>query len=86
MEKRLDRLLAWKLSHEGNRKFQRHLAGHLDEILTFLYKPAIEAANWPSEQALRPAVVLHFFYRINMRIRARMEMPDTAPRTAMMVL
>jgi len=57
LEKRLDRLLEWNLSHHGNRKFQKHLAGHTDEILTFLYDPDIEATNWPAEQAVRPLVV-----------------------------
>ena len=57
LEKRLDRLLEWNLSHHGNRKFQNHLAGHSDEILTFLYDADIEATNWPAEQAVRPVVV-----------------------------
>lgn len=57
LEKRLDRLLAWNLSNEANRRFQAHLAKHRDEILTFLYDPDIEATNWPAEQAIRPAVV-----------------------------
>jgi len=57
LEKRLDRLLEWNLSHHGNRKFQKHLAGHSDQILTFLYNPDIEATNWPAEQAVRPLVV-----------------------------
>lgn len=57
LEKRLDRLLEWSLSHHGNRTFQKHLAGHSDEILTFLYEPDIEATNWPAEQAVRPLVV-----------------------------
>lgn len=57
LETRLDRLLEWNLSHDGNRKFQNHLARHSGEILTFLYEPDIEATNWPAEQAIRPAVV-----------------------------
>jgi len=57
LEKRLDRLLEWNLSHPGNRTFQKHLAGHSDQILTFLYEPDIEATNWPAEQAVRPLVV-----------------------------
>jgi len=57
LEKRLDRLLEWNLSHRGNQTFQKHLAGHSDEILTFLYDSDIEATNWPAEQAVRPLVV-----------------------------
>jgi len=57
LEKRLDRLLEWTLSHTGNRTFQNHLARHRHELLTFLYEPDIEATNWPAEQAVRPLVV-----------------------------
>jgi len=57
LEKRLDRLLEGKLSHPGNAKFQKHLMGHREEILTFLYELDIEATNWPAEQAVRPLVV-----------------------------
>jgi len=57
LEKRLDRLLACRLSHEGNWRFQNHLARHDDEIFTFLYQSDIEATNWPAEQAIRPAVI-----------------------------
>ncbi len=57
LEKRLDRLLECRLSHEGNRRFRNHLARHGDEILTFLHQQDIEATNWPAEQAIRPAVV-----------------------------
>lgn len=57
LEKRLDRLLEWNLSHYGNRAFQNHLTRHSHEILTFLYEPDMEATNWPAEQAIRPLVV-----------------------------
>lgn len=57
LRKRLDRLLAWRLSHRGNRTFRNHLARHADAIFTFLDEPGIEATNWPAEQAIRPAVV-----------------------------
>jgi len=57
LEKRLDRLLEGNLSHPGNRKFQKHLAGPREEILTFLYEPDSEATNGPAEQAVRPLVV-----------------------------
>lgn len=57
LERRLDRLLNCRLSHEANRRFQAHLARHRDEILLFLYESSLEATNWPAEQAIRPAVV-----------------------------
>lgn len=56
LEKRLDQLLACKCSHKDNRRFKDHLEKHRREILTFLYHADIEAANWPAEQAIRPAV------------------------------
>lgn len=57
LEKRLDRLVKGRLSHEAHRRFQAHLARHRDEILLFLYESYLEATNWPAEQAIRPAVV-----------------------------
>jgi len=56
LEKRLDKLLACRCSHQDNRRFKDHLEQHRREILTFLYHADIEAANWPAEQAMRPAV------------------------------
>jgi transposase len=55
LEKRLARVLAMKVTHTGNGKFQAHLDNHADELLTFLYED-VEATNWPAEQAIRPAV------------------------------
>jgi len=55
IDKRLARVLEMQISHDGNRKFQAHLANHADELLTFLYED-VEATNWPAEQAIRPAV------------------------------
>lgn len=54
LEKRLERILAMHVTHEGNRKFQNHLDKHADEILTFLYED-VEATNWRAEQAIRPS-------------------------------
>ena len=56
LEKRLDKLLAYKGTQKDNRRFKNHLAKHRKEILTFLYHRDIEATNWPAEQAIRPAV------------------------------
>ena len=56
LESRLEGLLGWRLSHEGNRKFRDHLARHADQILTFLYVWGLEASNWPAEQGIRPMV------------------------------
>jgi len=56
LETRLDKLLACQCSQKENRRFKQHLEKHRREILTFLYHADIEAANWPAEQAIRPAV------------------------------
>lgn len=53
----LERLGTWRLSHEGNRKFRRHILAHLDQVLVFLRRRGVEATNWRAEQAIRPAVV-----------------------------
>lgn len=55
LEERVDRIVQMHLTHEGNRRFQAHLARHGDELLIFLYAP-VEATNWRAEQAIRPAV------------------------------
>lgn len=58
LERRLEGLLGWTLSHEGNRKFQKHIARHRDQVLTFLRHEGVDATNWRAEQAIRPAVVI----------------------------
>lgn len=57
IEARLDRLLDQDFTHEGNRKFAKHLAKHQDAVFTYLHHPDIEATDWPGEQAIRGAVV-----------------------------
>lgn len=53
----MDRLLDWHPTDEENRKFLQHLAHERDALFTFLRYPGLPAANWPAEQAIRPAVV-----------------------------
>lgn len=57
LEKRLDRLLAVRPRGKACRTFRNHLHKHRGQLLTFLYEEDLEAANWPAEQAIRPAVV-----------------------------
>ena len=59
LEKRLGQLLAMKLSSKENRKLQKHVANHHEEMFTFLYYPEIriEPVNWPGEQGIRFAVI-----------------------------
>lgn len=58
LEARLDRLLydSW-LTNPENVKLANHLAAHQHQVFTYLWRPGVEATNWPAEQELRPAVV-----------------------------
>jgi transposase len=55
-ELRLLRLLVPERAVPAYRVLAEHLWKHVDEWLTFLSRPAVEATNWWAEQALRPAV------------------------------
>lgn len=57
LEKRLDRLLRRVRTNRANERLAKHLHRHRDQILTFLYKPGLDATNYRGEQAIRPAVV-----------------------------
>ena len=57
IEARMNRLLSWRPTWSPNRKFLRHLRNERPHLFTFLYRPEIEATNWPAEQAIRPAVI-----------------------------
>lgn len=54
---RMDRLLAGRITHAGNRRFAKHLRLHRNDLFVFLDREDVEATNWPAEQAIRPAVV-----------------------------
>ncbi len=51
------RLLSGRRTHTANARLAKHMRKHSHELFTFLKHPGIEATNWPSEQAIRPAVV-----------------------------
>ena len=57
LDRRLGALLDMRLAHEDNRRFQRHLRNHADQILTFLRRADLEATSWPADHAIRPAVL-----------------------------
>jgi transposase len=57
LEQRIDALLAISPTHEPNRRLLKHLANEREHLLTFLKVPGVQATNWRSEQALRPAIV-----------------------------
>jgi transposase len=54
---RMDRLLAGRLTHAGNRRLAKHLRRHQNALFVFLDRGDVEATNWPAEHAIRPAVV-----------------------------
>jgi transposase len=45
----------WKVA--GRLQWLKHLRTERDAVFTFLRHPAVEATNWPAEQAIRPAVI-----------------------------
>jgi transposase len=57
LENRFEGILDWRLAHDGNRKLQRHLRLHADQIFTFLRRDDVEATAWPADHATRPAVL-----------------------------
>jgi len=57
LESRADGLLESRLTHGPNVRLQKHLANERGALFTFLHDDAVEATNWPGEQAIRPAVV-----------------------------
>jgi transposase len=54
---RLDVLIATTTTNDQVRKLLKHLGIERDAMFTFLSDSAVDATNWRSEQAIRPAVV-----------------------------
>lgn len=57
LERRADKLLRMRPTHEPNRRLLSHLRAEREHLFTFLTVPGVRATNWRAEQALRPAVV-----------------------------
>ena len=57
LRQRVEKLTAWRPTHQPNRRLLGHLAREADALFTFLCHPGIDATNWRAEQAIRPAVV-----------------------------
>jgi transposase len=57
LEARVAKLLAKRPTFPANRRLLKHLRKEQDALFTFLPDPAVDATNWRSEQAVRPAVV-----------------------------
>lgn len=57
LETRMDKLTAKRPTHPANRRLLKHLRTERAALFTFLRQPGVDATNWRSEQAVRPAVV-----------------------------
>lgn len=53
----LGRTIRGNFTNPANGRLARHLLRYEDALFVFLDHPGIEATNWPSEHAIRPAVV-----------------------------
>lgn len=53
----LGRTIRGNFTNAANGRLARHLLRYEDALFVFLDDPSIEATNWPSEHAIRPAVV-----------------------------
>jgi transposase len=56
LEARIDKLLARHPTHPANRRLLKHLRTERAALFTFLRQPGVDATNWRSEHAVRPAV------------------------------
>jgi transposase len=53
----LGRLIRGHYTNPDNGRLARHLLRYEKALFVFLNHPGLEATNWPSEHAIRPAVV-----------------------------
>jgi transposase len=53
----LGRAIRGRFTNADNGRLARHLLRYEEALFVFLDHPGIEATNWPSEHAIRPAVV-----------------------------
>jgi transposase len=56
LQRRLDKLLASRPTHEPNRRLLAHLGNERDALLTFLRYEGVPATNHEAERAIRPQV------------------------------
>jgi transposase len=54
---RLERVVAGRFTHDGNRRLANFLNNHLCEVFAYLRYPGMAATNYRGEQSIRPAVV-----------------------------
>ena len=54
---RLERLVAGRFTHDGNRRLANFLQDHACEVFAYLGHPGMAATNYRGEQSIRPAVV-----------------------------
>lgn len=58
LEAEMDRLLAGAYTNPDNARFAKLLRQHREQLLTFLYVPAVDPTNNAAERELRPAVII----------------------------
>lgn len=56
LEARIDKLTARRPTYPANRRLLKHLRRERAALFTFLRRPGVDATNWRSEHAVRPAV------------------------------
>lgn len=56
LQRRIDKLLASRPTHEPNRRLLAHLGNERDALLTFLRYEGVPATNHEAERAIRPQV------------------------------
>ena len=54
---RLERVVAGRFTHNGNRRLANFLKNHACEVFAYLRHPGMAATNYRGEQSIRPAVV-----------------------------
>jgi transposase len=54
---RLERVVAGRFTHNGNRRLANFLKDHAWEVFAYLRHPGMAATNYRGEQSIRPAVV-----------------------------
>ena len=54
---RLERVVAGRFTHDGNRRLANFLNDHACEVFAYLRHPGMAATNYRGEQSIRPAVV-----------------------------
>jgi hypothetical protein len=58
LENQLSDLILPPKTNAANERLTQHLWAHVDELLTFLRQPGLDATNWRAKLAIRFGVIL----------------------------